>query len=63
MAMSGYFTDGQPSPGVHPPPTLSDFDQESHSKEPIEPASGGKNYDTMKEKEGSKYIFSSFCCY
>ncbi|XP_020601723.1 synaptic vesicle 2-related protein-like [Orbicella faveolata] len=49
MAMSGYFTEGQPSPGVHSPPTLSDHDRDSLSKEPLE-LSSGKTYDTIKGK-------------
>lgn len=60
MAMSGYFTEGQPSPGVHSPPTWPDYDQESLSKEPIE-LSAGKNYDTIKGSGDGKYILI-FCC-
>ena len=57
MAMSGYFTEGQPSPGVHSPPTLHDGD--SLSKEPLE-LSSGKTYDTIKDKTDGRHIFIFF---
>lgn len=60
MAMSGYFTEGQPSPGVHYPTTqLSDHDEDSLSKEPIE-LSSGKTYDATKEKTDGRHV-SIFC--
>ena len=52
--MSGYFTEGQPSPGVHSPPTLSGHDQDSLSKEPLE-LSPGKTYDAIKDKTDGKH--------
>lgn len=55
MAMSGYFTEGQPSPGVHSPPTLTDHDRDSLSKEPLE-LSSGKTYDTIKGKTDGRHI-------
>ena len=59
MAMSGYFTvEGQPSPtqpGVHSPPTLSDQDQDSLSKQPLE-LSPGKTYDAIKDKTDGRSI-------
>ena len=55
MAMSGYFTDGKPSPGVNSPPTWSDYDRDSLSKEPIDPTAG-KNYDAIKGSGAGKCI-------
>lgn len=52
MAMSGYFTEGQPPPGVSPP-TLHDRD--SVSKELLE-LSSGKTYDTIKDKTDGRHI-------
>ena len=58
MAMSGYFMEGKPSPeqpGVHSSPTLTDHDQDSLSKQPLE-LSPGKTYDAIKDKTDSRYI-------
>lgn len=62
MAMSGYFTEGKPSPGVYTPPTLSDHDQDSLSKEPLE-LSPGKTYNAIKDKTDGKPYFNLLLCH
>ena len=61
MAMSGYFTDGKPSPSVHDPPFLSDYDSRDFPapKEPTQLPTV-KNYDTIKDSKDSKYISSIY---
>ena len=54
MAMSGYFTDGKPSPGVNTPPLLPEYDPEDAlMKEPPQPTPL-KNYDTMNDSSEGK---------
>lgn len=56
MAMSGYFTDGKPSPGVHAPPFVPEYDLEDFPpKELIKPPAS-KNYETMKDNGDGRYI-------
>lgn len=55
MALSGYFTDGKPSPGTHSPLSLPNNDIEDFPpKQPTTPPKV-KNYDTMKDDMGGKY--------
>lgn len=55
--MSGYFTDGKPSPGVHAPQLLPDYDpEESPVTEEATKPPPVKNYDSMKNNGGGKHI-------
>lgn len=56
MALSGYFTDGKPSPGTHSPLSLPNNDIEDFPpKQPTTPPKV-KNYDTMMDDMGGKYL-------
>lgn len=56
MAMSGYFTDGKPSPGVPAPLSHLKYDPEDVlTKEPSTPTPP-KNYETIKSSKGGEYM-------
>ena len=56
MALSGYFTDGKPSPGTHSPLLCLPNDiEDSPPKQPTIPPKV-KNYDTMEDNMGGKNL-------
>ena len=62
MAMSGYFTDGKPSPSVHDPPLLPDYDPDDFPAAPKERTQlpTVKNYDTIKDNKDGKCAYLLF---
>ena len=57
MALSGYFTDGKPSPGTHSP-LLSLPNNDIDDLPPKQPTTPPKvkNYDTMEDNMGGKNL-------